>query len=302
MSLSAFLLSLSCITAKASAHTWVEQLNRISPNGTLLDPPGFPPKWFGRGEGFRDDLFTNLLSSNNYSLCVKQPLGEQMEGFPLLEAASGDLIALRYQENGHVTLPDTNKPLNRGTIFVYGTSSPRATDTLFDVYKKWTADGKGGDGRGKLLATRNYDDGQCYQVNNGQISAERQRQFHKIAATPQGADLWCQADVRLPEDLIEGSLYSVYFIWTWPTLTPDAARASVTGRYGDFPPDGSPSQAQYLTAEEVVKSEIYSSCATVRISDSLTSSSEQAAFITDQDVNRISIKQQLENPFLVAGN
>ncbi|KAK1837367.1 hypothetical protein CCHR01_20012, partial [Colletotrichum chrysophilum] len=109
----------------------------------MLSPPGFPPKWFGRGKGFHDDLFTNLLGEPTYSLCAKQPLGHQVDGFPILEAAPGDVIGLRYQENGHVTLPDTPayKPANRGTVSVYGTSSPHADDSLFDVYKKWTADG-----------------------------------------------------------------------------------------------------------------------------------------------------------------
>lgn len=286
----------------ASAHTWVEQLNRIAPNGTMLSPPGFPPKWFGRGKGFHDDLFTNLLGEATYSLCAKQPLGHQVDGFPVLEAAPGDVVGLRYQENGHVTLPDTpaHKPANRGTVYVYGTSSPHADDSLFDVYKKWTADGTGGDGRGKLLATRHYDDGQCYQVNDGPISKQRQDRFRKSAAEPQGADLWCQADIRLPGDLPTETFYSIYFIWTWPTLQPEKVAGTSSGDYGDFPEIGSPAEASYLVSPDVTKSEIYSSCAMVHLTgENMLAHSNEKSFIQEQDINFRGIKEQIDSSFLV---
>ncbi|KAK1837607.1 hypothetical protein CCHR01_19770 [Colletotrichum chrysophilum] len=152
---------------------------------------------------------------------------------------------------------DVSIPANRGTVYVYGTSSPHADDSLFDVYKKWTADGTGGDGRGKLLATRHYDDGQCYQVNDGPISKQRQGRFRKSAADPQGADLWCQADIRLPDDLPTETFYSIYFIWTWPTLQPEKVASTSSGDYGDFPEIGSPAEASYLVSPDVTKSEIY---------------------------------------------
>ncbi|KAK2733959.1 hypothetical protein CKAH01_18995 [Colletotrichum kahawae] len=285
-----------------TAHTWVEQLNRISPNGTMLSPPGFPPRWSGRNGNFSDGLSTNLLEASNYYLCAKQPLGQQMPGFDMLKAAPGDFVGLRYQENGHVTLPDSpiNKPSNRGTIYIYGTLFPRTEDSLFDVFKRWTADGKGGDGRGRLLATRHYDDGQCYQVNSGPISLQRQQQFRKAAMDPQGADLWCQAVIRLPKDLPEGSLYSIYFVWTWPTLKPSSVSESWSGKYGDFPEQGSPREAEYLTSRDVVKSEIYGSCAMIEVDpNTRVDSATTETYIVDQDVNNVGIKKQLDNLFLV---
>ncbi|KAE9570948.1 hypothetical protein CGMCC3_g12967 [Colletotrichum fructicola] len=268
----------------------------------MLSPPGFPPRWSGRNGNFSDGLFTNLLEASNYHLCAKQPLGQQMPGFDMLKAAPGDFVGLRYQENGHITLPDSpiNKPSNRGTIYVYGTLFPRAEDSLFDVFKRWTADGKGGDGRGRLLATRHYDDGQCYQVNSGPISLQRQQQFRKAAMDPQGADLWCQAVIRLPKDLAEGTLYSIYFVWTWPTLRPSSVSQSRSGKYGDFPEQGSPREAVYLTSEDVVKSEIYGSCAMIEVDSSgKVESATGETYIADQDINNLGIKEQLDNLFLV---
>jgi hypothetical protein len=85
----------------------------------------------------------------------------------MLEAAPGDYIAIMHLENGHTTLPHNqpNKPRNRGTIYFYGTTQPKEQEKLFDVHLLWNKQGTGGDKRGKLLATRNYDDGQCYQPN-----------------------------------------------------------------------------------------------------------------------------------------
>jgi hypothetical protein len=61
----------------------------------------------------------------------------QTDGSPRLQAATGDAIALRYQENGHVTLPDNQpgKLANRGTVFVYSTTQPSLSDTLLGIYE-----------------------------------------------------------------------------------------------------------------------------------------------------------------------
>lgn len=40
------LVALTSLTTSITAHTWVEQLNVIDPNGTFVGAPGFP-----RGNG-----------------------------------------------------------------------------------------------------------------------------------------------------------------------------------------------------------------------------------------------------------
>ncbi|RMD40352.1 hypothetical protein DV735_g4781, partial [Chaetothyriales sp. CBS 134920] len=130
----------------------------------------------------------------------------QTDGSPRLQAPAGAAVALRYQENGHVTLPQNQpgKPENRGTNYVYGTSESLPDDALLAIHRQWTADGSGGDGRGVLLSTLNFDDGQCFQGNNGLIGAQRVAEF-------QVDSLWCQQDILLPSDLEVGSLYTLYW-------------------------------------------------------------------------------------------
>lgn len=247
------------------AHSWVEQLNRIAPNGTMITPEGYQRGYIGRGDpGFKGDVSDDLwqIPPNDRAegaviyptdlLCApQQKIGTYNNPkYPKLVTAPGDWIAMRHQENGHVTLPATqeNKPRNRGTIYIYGTEKPGSNDTLMSIHNVWNADGTGGDGRGRLLATRNYDDGQCYQKNGGDISVSRTKQFNKAAANPMGEDLWCQSDIQLPSDLTVGADYTLYWVWDWPTLS--KANAMV----GD---DG----------VEVTKPETYTSCMDVEIVD-----------------------------------
>jgi hypothetical protein len=206
------------------AHTWVEQLRVISSNGTFVGDPGF-----ARGNvlrtspGFSDVPMTHLLGptlDQNTQMCSNtQETPVQTNGSPRLQAAAGSFVALEYQENGHVTLPNNQpgKPANRGTVYIYGTSQPLNNENFTAIYNVWNADGTGGDKRGKLLATQNFDDGQCYQINSGNISMARRVEFPKKPDTIQGADLWCQNDIALPEDLPAGKPYTIYWVWDWPT-------------------------------------------------------------------------------------
>lgn len=143
----------------------------------------------------------------------------QTDGSPRLKAPAGSFVALRYQENGHVTLPDTQlgKPPNRGTVYVYGTTQPKPDDTLLSIHKVWNSDGSGGDKRGVLLASQPFDDSQCYQVNGGKISTTRQAEFKHTANQLMGGDLWCQNDVKIPSDAPSGKPYTLYWVWDWPT-------------------------------------------------------------------------------------
>lgn len=220
---------LSVLAVSANAHSWVEELTVIAPNGTFTGSPGYPRGYVSRSApNFNDGTMTHLLSSTgpmnltdvSGDMCKDtQKKPTQNEGFGRLQAAAGDAIALRYQENGHVTLPDTQagKPENRGTVYVYGTTEPKENEQLQTIHKVWNEDGTGGDKRGVLLSVQDFDDGQCYQINGGEISKERQSEFPHEADKVMGADLWCQQDIRLPDDLPSEKLYTLYWVWDWPT-------------------------------------------------------------------------------------
>ncbi|MCJ1409095.1 hypothetical protein MMC19_003173 [Ptychographa xylographoides] len=220
---------LFCFLGLGSTHSWVEQLHVVGPNGTFTGNPGYIWGYAPRTAPNFNDALDLLLTppngrANQSYISPTDPICNaaaatmaQAPGFPMLQTPAGATIALQYQENGHVTLPNNQpgKPANRGTIYIYGTSQPRANEFLLTVHRNWTADGTGGDRRGKLLATQNFDDGQCYQVNNGNISTARQAQFKFTPTDPMGANLWCQNDVVLPSD-IAGN-YALYWVWDWPT-------------------------------------------------------------------------------------
>ena len=153
-------------------------------------------------------------------MCKKtQQTQFQSDGSPRLKAAAGDMIALRYEENGHVTLPQNQpgKPANRGNVYIYGTTQPKADEKFLEIYGVWNEAGTGGDKRGQLLATQPFDDGQCYQTNSGNISTERQAQFPHTANQLMGANLWCQNDIKIPTDAPSGKPYTLYWVWDWPT-------------------------------------------------------------------------------------
>jgi hypothetical protein len=256
----------------AATHSWVEHVMLISANGTMVGQPGFPSGAVARGApGFNDDIMVNMLPPNGRGEGPVVLASDRMcksfdqytnPALPRLTASPGDFLALRYLENGHVSLPDgqPNKPLNRGTIFIYGTTQPRADDTIVAIHGVWNRDGTGGDGRGRLLATRNYDDGQCYEANGGSISAQRQGTFKKAAKDPMGINLWCQADLQLPDDLpIDGTL-TFYWLWDWPTLDPAKVDMEQT-RKGIFPSslDGPNSASGVRTPQ------LYTSCGQVKL-------------------------------------
>jgi hypothetical protein len=174
-----------------------------------------------------NDRDTNvILPTDRICMDSQQQVDSQTEGSPALVATKGSKIALRYQENGHVTLPQNTpgKPPGSGTVSVYGTVSSDPEDSLLEIHNVWTTDGRGGDGRGRLLSRQSFDDGECYQINSGPISLDRQRRFPHIPDAIQGADLWCRNLLELPSDIEAGSFYTLYWDWDWPTAfgTPGA--------------------------------------------------------------------------------
>ncbi|KAK3173764.1 hypothetical protein OEA41_007096 [Lepraria neglecta] len=249
------LVALALIITPSTAHSWVEQMMVISSNGSFTGNPGYARNNTMRAvPGFSDLFMVHILPgqgqpsieerqapaasaatpptstatafSDTMSILPTDPMCKktqqtmtQSNGSPRLQAAPGENIALRYQENGHVTLPQNQpgKPANRGMVYIYGTTQPKTDENFLDVFKQWTTDGTGGDKRGVLLATQPFDDGQCYQVNSGNISTERQNQYPHTANQLMGASLWCQNDIALPADAPSGKPYTLYWVWDWPT-------------------------------------------------------------------------------------
>lgn len=288
-------LAYTTLVSVATAHTWVEQLMVIAPNGTMVGQPGFPRGNVLRGTpGFGDPAMVNLIPPDGRPanqiqpqdlMCkITQTSQTQTDGSPRLQAAPGSAVGLRYQENGHVTLPGTQsgKPQNRGTVYVYGTTQPSPDDSFLAIHRVWTPDGSGGDRRGVLLSTQNFDDGQCYQVNGGTISSQRQGQYGHPFNMVMGSDLWCQQDIQIPTSAPTGKPYTLYWVWDWPTLP---------GTPGF--PEG--------------KQEIYTTCMDIDITSDFnveTMSKSQGSAWIDQPVDQAGIKAQMldiANPFAVTG-
>ena len=240
----AALVALAILVSPTMAHSWVEELDVIDPKtGTFTGTPGYCRNNTKQtAPGFSDPLMVHVLPGlgqptleerdntipaldttgifPNDTMCKHtQETQYQSNGNPRLQAAPGDLLALRFQENGHVSLPQNQpgKQSNRGWIYVYGTTQPKFPELFLDIFGQWTTDGTGGDKRGKLLAKQPFDDGYCYQVNGGNISTYRQAKYPHTANQLMGANLWCQNDIALPTDVATGKPYVIYWVWDWPT-------------------------------------------------------------------------------------
>jgi len=226
------LLILSTVLfSTALAHTWNEQLSVIE-NGIFTGSNGYSRGYVCRTTpGFDDYMMTYQLPppqdtsrtriNDSDVLCAPtQRVANQTENFPRLAVSPGSYMAMKYLENGHVTLPGNTpgKPVGGGTVFVFGTSQPSNSELVVDVLQ-WTANGTGGDGRGRLLAAQNFDDGRCYQINAGNISVARQQEFPDPIQGQPGTvhEQWCETDALIPSDVIIGSTYTVYWVWQWPT-------------------------------------------------------------------------------------
>ncbi|KAJ5609705.1 hypothetical protein N7528_010272 [Penicillium herquei] len=271
------------LIGSASAHSWVEEIRIIAPNGTFTGDAGYARgNWRRTAAGFNDTTMTYLIPPdgqanitvvyNSTKMCKNSQQTEtQTSGSPRLQASPGDAIALRYQENGHVTLPwnQPGKPPNRGTAYVYGTTSPKVGEIFNDVHKVWNWNGTGGDGRGRLLSMQNFDDGRCYQINTGNISEYRQEKFPHVANQLMGADLWCQQDIKLPTTAPSGEVYTLYWVWDWPTL-PD-----IDPTY----PDG--------------KIEIYTTCIDINVEGSVVNETE--SYVSGQSLDSASVASELDD-------
>lgn len=75
---------------------------------------------------------------------------EPSKNSPRLQANPGATIALRYQENGHITGTSAITKLSTGSVSVYGTFNSLASDTLLSIHHVWNKNNTGGDLRGRL--------------------------------------------------------------------------------------------------------------------------------------------------------
>ncbi|KAJ5468191.1 hypothetical protein N7475_005943 [Penicillium sp. IBT 31633x] len=278
------MMALLALCTPTNAHSWVEELTLIAPNGTFVGTPGYPRgNYLRTTPGFSDTAMTYLVPPNTRAnvtqilpidkMCKDTQQDQtQSDGSPRLEAGAGATIALRFQENGHVTVPQTQpgKPANRGFVYVYGTTQPKTGEIFLDVHGAWTRDGTGGDGRGVLLSVQNFDDGRCYQVNGGEISVTRQAKFTHTASLLMGADLWCQQDIQLPATIPSGKPYTLYWVWDWPTA------AGVDSTY----PNG--------------KAEIYTTCIDVDVVNKVNKQAIKSEYESEQDLNKAAIPSQLD--------
>ncbi|KAB5578400.1 hypothetical protein GE09DRAFT_1280765 [Coniochaeta sp. 2T2.1] len=315
--LAALMLLVFSMIPVIDAHSGVERLMRIASNGTMVGPEGFPRGFWPRtAPGYYDNGNYHLIPANSdhRNLTKSDPLAHEYqrvsnytEKNPPLKAAPGDMVALQYQENGHTTKPggQTNKPLNRGTVWIYGTSDLKGDTPLLDVLYSWNVQGTGGNGKGKLLATRNFDDGHCHENNDGPIATQRNKDFEKPAEDPMGANLWCQTDLALPNDLPAGQKYTLIWIWDWPSmLEPNVA----------IPPSSAPGAPPSKEGVYIMYPEIYVTVMDIDIVDPCDNvlggvkgptcsqggkGAKTKYVVTEKDYNKAAIQDQLVNMFMV---
>ncbi|GKU09412.1 unnamed protein product [Fusarium langsethiae] len=107
---------------------------------------------------------------------------------------------------------------------------------------------------------------------------------NKQAQDPQGADLWCQADVRLPSDLPTSGTYTLYWVWDWPTVS-----------------DGLPAAGQ-TPSTKIVSPQIYTPCLNIQLTPHGISNDGPLKFNSTQDPNSRAIEEQLGDNFAPASD
>ncbi|KAF3934241.1 hypothetical protein ABW20_dc0110271 [Dactylellina cionopaga] len=194
--------------AGVDGHSWVDELTCASgPFFKANAQKGYIRNYVGRQSTQIDTLttFRILDLSSKQMVCAPRTASPgQNAGFPKLKATPGDLIGASYLENGHIwqTMAGINGPgANPGKIYWFGTQNPKADRDIASVLK-WTMDGKGGDGQGRLLATSDFDDRVCIETGHENAGPGR-------VAGP------CKSYFRLPKDAAVGKDYTVYWLWDY---------------------------------------------------------------------------------------
>ncbi|KAF5007300.1 hypothetical protein FDECE_6368 [Fusarium decemcellulare] len=306
----------STLISSTTAHSWVEYAYKLARNGTMTGNIGYPRGYVPRDSTnppWTDTIPQNLLpvtgqpAYSGEEVLNKFKLEKNPE-FAMLEAAPGDYVAIMHLENGHTTLPQNQpkKPKNRGTIYFYGTSEPKEEEKLFDVHLVWNKEGTGGDKRGRLIATRNYDDGQCYQPNPGELSTERSSELAPQGALPE-KELACQSDIKLPDDLKAGDIYTIYWYWDWPDLNSEEIDMDAT-KDGKFPWAGTFMRGEKdpngFTMNAIARNESYSSVIDIKITGSKADSFAAKDmgtldWVKDQNIYSAGIEAQMKTNFQV---
>ncbi|CAZ79530.1 unnamed protein product [Tuber melanosporum] len=203
----------------AHGHSWIDGLKVVSGGNsgpfqntttTKEGPQGAGIGFIRAYQGHVDATAVYLITTPKLDSNICRPSQQQnpttnTPKFPRVSASPGDFIQGTYLENGHISKPDAADG-TPGTIYWFGTANAKPDDTLANV-KQWTVDGKGGDGRGRLLANpSNFDDGKCAETNDTPIAKQRK------AAGGGGA---CKSVFKLPEDAKVGSTFTVYWVWDY---------------------------------------------------------------------------------------
>jgi len=283
---------LATFVLQAHGHSWIEQMQEISSDGIFTGQMGYPRGYVARTDAqFSNSIMTNLVPAlstgrtriNDQDLVcsTSQQESNQTAAYPALQASAGNYVAIKYLENGHVTLPSAQlgKPAMSGTVFVYATVSSSANNDMLSSVLQWSIDGKGGNAQGRLLAAQNFDDGRCHQINPGTISQQRQKDFpDRIPGqADSNVEQWCETDVLIPQDF-SGQIITLYWIWAWPT------QPGMDPTY----PDG--------------KDEFYTSCVDVVVkssSSSATSKLSRRNQVSNDLPRVIPISQSLDLPRVI---
>jgi hypothetical protein len=212
---------LTTLFTSTSGHSWPEALNLINSQGTMYGATGYVRNFVPRNAtGFRgdeNDSFQKTQSVPGAKVCMSRETTQtQSPGYPRLAVTPGAKVALRYAENGHVTIEQPGRPAAGGPVYIFGTNEGTGNPLITDVMQ-WNAQGAGGNKGGKLLTTQNFDDGRCYENNPSAKASQRK------AAAPLGSDtalpyfsgLPCQNDFMVPTDAKIGQPYTIYWVWNF---------------------------------------------------------------------------------------
>lgn len=85
-----------------------------------------------------------------------------------------------------------------------------------------------------------------------------------------GADLWCQQDISLPQNIPIGKPYTLYWVWDWPTMP----------KVDSAVPNG--------------KEEIYTTCIDIDIiPESVVQKFGYDEYVSNQSLNNAAIPSQM---------
>ncbi|ETS74781.1 hypothetical protein PFICI_13265 [Pestalotiopsis fici W106-1] len=207
-------LAVMAAAKTVEAHTWVEMIRRISSSGAFVGETGYAMGHMNRTDtGFADTAvqvkFLDVTS--NPAVCGDiGKAGYTNAAYPQLSASPGEYVAMQYAENGHVSFPDlTPRGYLGGNVMIYATTEDVTDVGINDALYSWNAEGTGGNGKGKLIASHFFDDGQCFEnPNSSPIRDER-------AAKTNVSSLLCQSVAQLPEDLETDGTVNLLWIWDW---------------------------------------------------------------------------------------